>query len=334
MTKDNYKERHYKGLTCSLLDMKDKKSSLNRHVWYMYNRTLGMFRYDGLPPTIPDHILEMYLQMGGFAGIVPHNGEIYCLQGGLGGEPDYNYEPTILTVANPALKFSRNLKINEECVIIKNDDLYMGLMPMYEYYGSQLTENELSMYITSINTRIVSLISAGDEDTRKAAEEYLKKVLAGDFGVIGENQFFDGIKVQPYNTAASQLSIKSLIEYEQYLKASWFNEIGLDANYNMKRETLTDSENEMNKASLYPLIDRMFYNRKKGIEKVNELFGTNWSVELSGEWERMMKRNKQAEDLIEAEIEEVKDNEEEQSEVQDEEKENKEIEDERETEDS
>ena len=79
--------------------------------------------------------------------------------------------------------------------------------------------------------------------------------------------------------------ITDLIELEQYLKASMFNEIGLNANYNMKRERLSESEVEMNGDNLYPLVDDMASNRKSGIERVNNLFGTDIQVEFNSSWD-------------------------------------------------
>ena len=77
----------------------------------------------------------------------------------------------------------------------------------------------------------------------------------------------------------------NLIEYHQYLKASWFNEIGLNANYNMKRESINSEEAQLNSDSLLPLIDNMLSCRQQAAEKINAMFGTNISVELSSSWE-------------------------------------------------
>src|SRR5699024_4715632 len=64
-----------------------------------------------------------------------------------------------------------------------------------------------------------------------------------------------------------------------------YNEIGLNANYNMKRERLNTSEVEMNSEALYPLVDNMLYNRRLAVEEINEKFGTNISVEFNSSWD-------------------------------------------------
>lgn len=271
---------------CKMYDFKDKEECLRNYVVYMLNRTQRMFEYEGLPDTIPQRMLEMMLQINGFACFAERDGKLYAFWGGLGGEPDEYYRPTICTVANPALKFSDTYKIGEDCVIVRNDSFLYGLIPLFRRYASAMVENDLSFRIASINTRITSWITAPDDSTKDAGNKYLKDVEAGDLGVCASNEFLDGIKVQP--TVNSQRTFTDLIEYQQYLKASWFNEIGLNANYNMKREKLSTTESQMNSDALLPLCQDMLINRQQCLDEVNAMFGTSISVSFSSSWEKLI----------------------------------------------
>lgn len=266
-------------------DFAEKSSCIKQHIAYMLNRTQSMFKWDGLPDTIPERSLELFLQTNGNVCWYKYENDLYVFTGGMGGEPDPYYMPTIYIIANPALKLSKSLKINEECIVMPNDSLYLGLLPMFTRYATGITENELSMQISMINSRIIDLISAPDDRTRESALKYLEDVKAGKLGVIAENAFLDGIKAQPYYNSSNGSGLTSLIEMEQYLKASWFNELGLNANYNMKRESLNTSESQMNNDALLPLVDDMLNCRKRAIDKINDMFGTNISVDLSSSWE-------------------------------------------------
>lgn len=279
-------ERYISGLLGGkpCFDFLDKDCCTNQHISYMLNRTQSMFKWNGLPETIPQRNLELMLQMNGNIGIASVDGLLYAFIGGLGGEPDPYYMPTLYTVANPSLKISKNYVINEDIIIIPNDSLYIGLLPMFERYASGITETELSIYDANINSRIISLLSATDDRTRASAEKYLMDVISGKIGVIASDELLGGIKSQPYGTTGHN-AITDLIELEQYLKASWFNELGLNANYNMKRESINSGESQLNNDMLLPLIDDMLNQRKIGAEKVNDMFGTDISVELSSSWE-------------------------------------------------
>ena len=56
------------------------------------------------------------------------------------------------------------------------------------------------MFINSYNTRIQTLISSGDDSTKESADLYLKRIIDGELGIIGENRLFDGVKVQAAET--------------------------------------------------------------------------------------------------------------------------------------
>lgn len=271
---------------CGLYEFDKKEKCMRNYIVYMLDRTQRMFEYKGLPDTIPARMLEFQLQVNGFTCIAKHNGELYAYWGGLGGEPDVYLRPTICVVSNAAQRFSKSFRIDADCVIVRNDAFLYGLMPLFRRYATAMVENDLSFRLASINSRIQALITAPDDTTAEAGNKYLEDIEDGKLGVIASNEFLDGLKAQPIQ--GSMRTFTDLIEYQQYLKASWFNEIGLNANYNMKREKLSTTESQMNNDALLPLVDDMLEQRRLGVEKVNEMFGTNITVEFSSSWEKLI----------------------------------------------
>lgn len=268
-------------------DFTDKSANVKQYVAYMLNRTQSMLRYEGLPETLPKRNLALMLQTNGWICIPDpkyFDGKLYAFTGGLGGEPDAYYMPTVCTVANPALNFSRNLKIGEDCVIVPHDSLYIGLLPMFTRYASMLAENDISIRIADINARIINLISAGDDRSMSGAKQYIENIEAGKLGVAAENSFLEGIRSQPYATG-SAMAITQLIELQQYLKAGWFNDLGLNANYNMKREAINTTEAQLNDDALLPLVDDILDTQQKAFDRVNEMYGCNIRVSLASAWE-------------------------------------------------
>ena len=270
-----------------LYDFNDKELAVRNYIAYMLDRTQRIFEYTGLPDTVPARMLEFLLQVNGYACFTKVEGDLYAFYGGLGGEPDAYYRPTICVVANPYLKFNKTLKIGEDCVIMRNDSLLYGLLPLFSRYATAMAENDISFRLSSVNTRIEFLLSAPDDATKKAAEKFLKDIEDGKQGVIASNEFLEGVKAQ--EVGRSMRTFTDLIEYQQYLKASWFNEIGLNANYNMKREKLSTTESQMNNDALLPLVEDMLEQRRVALEKINEMFGTNISVDFASSWEKLLK---------------------------------------------
>lgn len=298
----------------SILDNKD--AMLRQAIFQMLNKSVKIFKYNGLPDTIPTKDLETQLQIGGFAIWKKVGDKLYTFRGGLGGKPNVYYLPTIATVANPALNYTANLNIDEDCVVMLNDYFYQGLTPLFNKYGNLLVEAEISLKFAIINARVPALIQADNDSTYKSAEEFFKKVIDGkEYGIISSKEFFDGIRSHDFY---KQAYIKDLIESIQYIKGSWFNEIGLNAAFNMKREAINEAEATLNEDILYPTIDTMLECRRNALEKVNEMYGTNITVELDSVWKQNREQEELAFEKEEAEIDNLKDGDGEEVEVNDE----------------
>lgn len=261
----------------------DKAKVFENYCKYTFTRTQSMFTYEGLPDTIPVQWLESYLQRNGSCCIAEHEGKLYALLGNAGGELDEYYQPTIYTVTNPALNLSKTYKIGEDCVYCRNDFDAVGLVPLVSRYCGLMTENLLTVRISDINMRMMNLLSAPDDNTLQSTKQYLKDLEEGKLGVVGETPFFEGLKLQSKGVGNGDYMIQ-FIELQQYLKGSMYNELGINANFNMKREALSGQEVALNDDALMPLIDDMLKQRRAMCDELNEMFGLNVSVDYGSTW--------------------------------------------------
>ena len=264
--------------------LKDKDKNVNNFIDTMFCKTNEMFTWKNLPETIPQAELEYLLQSNGTMFFTKVGNDFYALLGTLGGEINAYYEPTKYTVANVALNLSKMYDIEKDGVLIRNDLRCNGLIPILSKYASMLTDCEISLNTMSILMRVMFLISASDDKTKKSAEEFMSKIINGNYSIIADSQFFDGIKAQGMTQSFSQL-IPQMIELTQYIKASALNEIGLNANYNMKKERITEQEYTLNIDALMPFAENMLNCRKKAVEKINKMYGLNIEVSLNSVWE-------------------------------------------------
>ena len=280
--------------------LNDKELLKKQIISQMLNKTITIFKYGNLPETITEKDIEIITQVNGYSIWKEVDGKLYVFYGGLGGEPNPYYLPTIAIIANPALRYNASLKIDEECVVMLNDYLYTGLMPLFNKYGSLLTEAEISLKYAIINARVPALLQSDNDNTYKSAVAFFDTIEKGEgYGIIASKEFFEGIKSQDFY---KQPYIKDLIESIQYIKGSWYNEIGLNAQFNMKREAINSAESTLNEDILYPAVDVMLQCRKKAVEKINKMFGTNITVELNSVWEQNRKQEDLALQYKEAEV--------------------------------
>ena len=267
-----------------LYQITNKKQSLYDYTLGILNRTLSMFQYQGLPDSLPQSVLEKQLQISGYSVIFKVGQDLFCTAAGLSGQEKNPYnEPTTAIINVPALNFNRTLTINKDCVLIKNDDLMVGLMPTICKHGTQTIENEITMLLADYNARIQTLISAGTDQTIQDAQNYINQIIDGNLSVIGENSFYQDLKTHNPSQNAKE-NFQDLIAYQQFIKSDLYNELGLSSLNNMKKERLITSEVDDQTDQIYPYVDNMLRNRKNGIEMVNKLFNGKVAVDFSSTW--------------------------------------------------
>ena len=278
--------------------VKDKDTAVNHYIDNYLTKTQSMFVYENLPVTIPQSELEHLLQTTGNCFVAEVDGKLYALSGSTGGLLDAYNRPTQYIVANPALNLNKTYEIGKDGVLVKNDYYMNGLLPLIGKFAVLLTDSNISLNTAIILSRITMLISASDDKTKQSADTFMQKILDGDFSVIGESAFFDGVKLQTIPTGSSS-QLMQLMEIIQYYKANLLNELGLNANFNMKRERLNRSEVSMNIDVLLPFVDNMLYERQQAVEAINEMFGTEITVDLHSSWKTTHEQNDDLEQEVE-----------------------------------
>ena len=281
-------------------DLFDKDAAFDRYMRMFLRITNRMFKWSGLPDHIPQRIIELWLQSCGIICFTEYNGKVYPFFGGYGGNRNIYYEPATFVIGNPACPGLGEVKIYDPDlptveanlpekvgVICRNDSQKQGLVSLFKKYAKLLLENDISIYDAEINLRIQTLIHAADDRTKQSAEVYLKRIEEGRLGIIAGKSLdpATALATKPFVSGGNSNALSQLIEMHQYLKASLLNELGLNANYNMKRERINSAETELNNDGLLPLVDDMLACRKKAADDLNACFGWEVSVEKASAWE-------------------------------------------------
>lgn len=263
-----------------------------------------VFTYENLPETLKADYIEKMMYYNGacvFAHVpagenidgTKHKEGVYAFRYNPSGVLNAWDEPT------QNINISEYLKYNSidnfvDCVLMANNASKLPTVETVNKYAIYMYDNELSLNLNIVLSRVPYLLSASDENTMQSAQNFIQSVINGDYKIIGESAFLEGVKVN--NTAQNSNTLVNYIETLQYYKASLMHELGVNANYNMKREALNGSEIDVNVNSLKPIINDMYRERLKAIEELNRKFGLNVSVVLNEPWDLGVKENDTTED--------------------------------------
>ena len=264
------------------------------------NKVMRLFKFENLPSTVDERFLKEQLVLRGRVCFTTFNGEVYALNGSIGGKPNVYYEPTEFIIANPILG-SKTVKVRNDdgsesidqlegvlvCLTPLDQDLQShingGLYGLIYQTAGLLADNISSLNCAQINGRATVSYTAESEAEANSAEEVLKEIYAGKPFKVLKSDIMEKINATPLGQSGNNSTLMTLIEAHQYILAQFFNEIGIAGNWNMKRERVNTAETELMTGSLGVNIKVMEDSIKKDIERVNQLLGTDIKFSIDEE---------------------------------------------------
>lgn len=295
----------------------DKAQLTSYYYKMLLNRVINMFTWNNLPDTIDEQVMNFWLFVTGRVVFTEFNGKLYALNGNYGGYPNEYYLPAEFVVANPILG-SKNVKLDVDGVAMFNSDtdkyptqtLTGGLYPILTLTANMLADCVVTISSALKNGRVQTAFLCKDDTVRLAGEKVLTKLYNGDPAVMIDDTILNCITpIKMADNASVATILQQTVETYQFWLANFYNSIGVNANFNMKRERLNTAEVNINDSALFVNVVNMLNNRQQALEKINKMFGTNITVEISEEWKDLAEEEPTEEDPIEGESEEEPTNE-------------------------
>ena len=265
------------------------KKQINKAVRdYLFATAMTMFKYDGLPDNVRPEDLERMLLENGELIFTKWHDDFYIFQFTGAGKQNYLGEWDSYQVNNPYINCNA-VFTDKDAVRVRNTDNSVSLSGMLDMYSELLSESYITLNMSDVNARLSFLISAGDNATKASAELFLKQVYDGKQGIIGSQPLLESLSVNPL---AEHRDFQSVIELNKFYYSDFFQKIGLTNLYNNIHDRISATETEFTATSIYPFVDNMKKNREAAIEKINQLFGLDVTVEFTSSWDYRLKNGR------------------------------------------
>ena len=261
------------------------------------NKVCSLIVFGKLPEHVNEKFLTSTLVLEGKICFTQFNQNIYALDGNVGGEPNCYKEPTQFIISNPILG-SKDVKIRHEDGSENVDGLegiLVGLTPMdlelpgvmkgglyrliYTYAGL-LADNLVSLNCAQINSRVQVAYVGETEAQANTAEKVLKDLYNGTPYKVLQQDILNKLTITPVASSGANTTIVSLIEAHAQIVSDFYSELGISYNSNRKRQYVGQAEAAMDTGMLGLNIDTIINTIRSGIDKVNELFGTDITVNV------------------------------------------------------
>jgi hypothetical protein len=261
------------------------------HYWYfkLLNLVINMFDYDNLPSGISRRDLEINLIMTGHAVVVSKkDGTLFTPLTNVFGFDEY-YQPVWASFANPVVVTAKKYTIGEDCEIIYNnslqDSIYYikadsGLSTFVGRYARQLADVEATANIYSVNSRLVSIPVSNDNSVIESLKAFFTNLSFGKRAIVTDSNIIENFRNVDINRTGIKDGINDWLIARDKILEQFFRDLGIRMN-NQKKAQVNSEEVESNDQLLLISADDMLKTRKEGIEKVNNMFGTNITVKLN-----------------------------------------------------
>lgn len=273
----------------NLYDVSDIKTGFDFWYFKLFNILLDMFEYKNMPSGLNKREIELNLMMTGHACIVAkNNGELYTPLTCLYGFDEY-YQPVFATFASPVVKMTKKLEIDKDCIVIYNNSLkdsfyYIktdsGLDTFVKRYARQLADIESTANIYAVNSRLTSIPVSNDENVIQSIKLFFDKLAIGKRSIVADNNIVEKFRSVDVNRTGIKDGINDWLIARDKILEQFYRDLGVNM-YQPKKAQVTDDEVDANDQMLLISTDDMLKSRKEGLEKVNNMFGTDIQVRLN-----------------------------------------------------
>lgn len=273
----------------NLYDVSDIKTGFDFWYFKLFNILLDMFEYKNMPTGLNKREIELNLMMTGHACIIAKNdGTLFTPLTNLYGYDEY-YQPDRAVFANPVVRITKQLKIGVDCEVIYNNSLkdsfyYIktdsGLDTFVKRYARQLADIESTANIYAVNSRLTSIPVSNDENVIQSIKLFFDKLAIGKRSIVADNNIVEKFRSVDINRTGIKDGINDWLIARDKILEQFYRDLGVNM-YQPKKAQVTDDEVDANDQMLLISTDDMLKSRKEGLEKVNNMFGTDIQVRLN-----------------------------------------------------
>lgn len=259
-----------------------QRVTFNHFCEFLYLLAVGRFKWDNLPSSCDERMLEQSLILHGSCLFFRHpvTGDFLTLPSANAGKFDIYNIPLKRVVSRPNGYHATFNGLDDDNVLIYNDATLMPFISTIWYYAQKMTRIEIAK---DVNTMLQMRPKAirGSADMVKSIREAIFNAQLGVPYVIADGkglQLDSKASVLDFDTPIilEDLEKEKNCLFSEYLTRLGYNNINI-----YKNEHLTVDESNANNEHIISFRNSALQMREKACDKINALFGLSVKVEFN-----------------------------------------------------
>lgn len=188
------------------------------------------------------------------------------------------YEPTTPIIANPLIVNPPDLRIDQNCTIIKLFPSYKGIMDIVNYYADMLGLCSEMTAGNLINSKLSYVFTAANKPQAESFKKMFDSIASGEPCVVIDTSIAKSEDATPAWNSFTQDLRSNFIAPESFdcirsILNNFDTDIGIrNSNVDKKAQVNNDEINANNEETL-SLAWQMYESLKEGIDKTRKMFG-------------------------------------------------------------
>ena len=251
---------------------------------YLIQKIISVYEFKGIPETwSKDYFLYTLFCFGFVAivetdkfGVIPQHCSLYGY--------DVFYRPTNVNIANPLLRGNLTPRIGIECALVRMQPDYGSCWDIVSYYADLLALSTEALAVNLVNSKLAYVFACEDKTVAESFKKMYDQMNQGNPAVFADKKLFMEDGSPAWETFQNNLKqnyiAKDILEDMTKIDARFCTEVGIP-NVNMAKESgVTDNEVEANNIDTKTKSSLWLETIRDGLDKANELFGLNMSVDF------------------------------------------------------
>lgn len=260
---------------------------------FLMQRAFAIYDFEGAPETWNLEYLKFCLMCWGYAavfrtdkfGVIPQ-------QCGVSGY-DLFYRPTRAIITNPLFDRTYDLKIGEDCELIRLAPDWAGIADLIGHYADQLALVTSSIITNLYNSKLAYVFAGSTKAFAESFKAMYDKISEGNPAVFVDKQLIgdDGNpQWLPFQQNLKDTYIVDLLQgAERTILMQFYTDIGIPNIPYEKNERLNQMESSINDYSTICLVNLWKTTISNCLDKVNSMFDLNIKIKYNKAMEEVLK---------------------------------------------
>lgn len=193
---------------------------------------------------------------------------------------DFYYQPTNAIVTNPAMTESLELKIHENCELLKLSPDYLGVFDIIDYYAKKLANMSCSLDMTIENSKVAFVLSGKTKSAIQTLKKIVDKISQGITTIVFDSRVVKPSEdVEPFTwltrNARDSYVGEELLKDMQTILNMFDREIGIPTIPYEKKERMVDFESKSAIIDSSSRLSTWINSIESSVKDINDMFGTN-----------------------------------------------------------